>query len=284
MSKKIIVASIVLILILVIGARRSLAAYDIVPFGSARAIGLAEAVTSVVDNTNSLFYNPSAVEFISNQNILIGAKIDSNMNGYLFSYTLKISENDLIGLGMNHTLSRGTTESSSGLNIISYAHRVGDQFIIGFSGERKYVGSDGFSGYGYSGNMGFYYSPLKYISLGLAIRNIIKTNIKTGTNSEEAIPTGISMGFSMLQDNPILERICVDIAKHDVSDEELYFSGSLDMKLFFNIYLWKGWSYNPERAAVWEETFGAGIPIMDNLRIEYSNDEDSNYISLSYKM
>jgi hypothetical protein len=265
----------------------SFAEFDMDSFGSARAVGEGGAFTGVVDNINSVFYNPAAVEFDSDQNYLLGYKQNIyNASGYALSFTKKLTENDLVGFGLDNTDSSGI---SSGLMALSYARKLSEQFTLGVSAKRLYLSTSSFSGDSLSGNIGVVYHINKNISLGFVCDNLIKTNFKTGVNSEEVVLMAIAFGVSYLNDGPLLERIEVHLR---YSRDKHYTSLGLGMGLsirLFGLEIWKGYSYLGEnvipasyyyryhhslRADSWKEAIGVGFPVLDNFTVEYTNTQN----------
>ena len=279
-------------------AANSFAEFEMNSFGSARAIGEGCAYTAVTDNINSIFYNPAAAEFNSDQNYLIGYKQGiSGATGYALGFTKKLTESDLIGFGMDNTDSSG---ASNGLMALSYARKLNDQFTLGLSAKRLYLSSSSFSGDSLSGNLGLTFHMNKNVDVGLIYNNLVKTNFKTGVNSEEVVLGSIGLGISLLQDGPLVER--VDFSFSYSQDEHytgLGFDAGLVIRIF-NFRIWKGYSYlreevDPEsyydnylhssRTGPWEEAIGIGIPISNDLIVEWSNRTDNlNIFSLLYKI
>lgn len=294
MVKRTMIISILLMLILFIAVRSS-SAYDVIPFGSARALGLAGAMQAMRDNNDSMFYNPAAVNYGEGQAYSIGMLGGDWNPGHMLSYSMGITDEDVIGVGMDQCSSILSTETRSIVYVLSFAHRINAQLSVGLAAMGKSTDFSGYMGNGYSANLGLYYDVLPYLKLGMTVINAVKTDFKTGTNSSEAMPTGVALGLVVpISDNPILRNLCVDIIMHDFSASEhggtsdnMQMNIALDMRVF-DLKVWKGWSYSKydksRDRGPWVEPFGIGYSIFKGLDVEYANYGENNIYSIKYKM
>lgn len=261
------------------------------PFGSARAVGEGGGFTATIDNSNSVFYNPSCVEFDSDQNFLLGYDQGTeNAQGYVFSYTKRLSGMDVIGVGVDNN---GISGGDFGVMALSYARKLNDQFTLGISANRHYCNVEPFSGEYLGGDLGLAYHLTDTITLGLNCENLAKTNFTTKTGSEEVVLTRIRFGVSFIQEGLFVDRIDIDMMN---SRDECYNSLGMGMGLslkIFGLIIWKGYSYlqqevtpawdydkyihsNTSRSGPWEEALGVGWPVSKELMIEFTSEDKGN--------
>jgi hypothetical protein len=263
----------------------SYAAVDMERYGSAKAAGLGGNMVSAIANPDSMFYNPAAVEF-SQQHHFMGSygKYTGDITRYIYGYTYKISESSLIGLGGNSSVMTGTDESSTKVLIVSYAQKMNDSFIIGLSAGNTQFLSKRYSENGFGLDLGAYYVPLDYISLGLAFRNILKMRYRSVLGTAEVAPTGAFIGTAIAVENPLIQKMYLAVGRPDINVDNNVVNVGMEMKLF-DVDIWKGWSYDRRRYLPWVESIGIGLPLfIQNLRLEYA-DSDNNYnYSLVYEL
>lgn len=265
--------------------------------GSARAAGEGGAFIGVIDNSNSVFYNPAAVEFESDQNYLLGYKqgVD-NTNGYSFSFSKKIFAADVIAIGIDNIDSSGILNE---IVALGYGRRLNEEFTVGISAKKFRYNSSSFSGDVLSADLGLIFHSTENLSVGFVYKNFVKTNFRTSAGSEESLPSGIALGFSYIYEESIFDRLDMTLKYEQLKNYScLGFDMGLSLKLF-SFVIWKGYSYlNVEVSSPkdypmiwgndrgpWKEALGIGWPVSEDYMIEYSNFGDGlNVLSFRYKI
>jgi len=259
--------------------------------GGARAIGMGESMTAVQDNSNSIFYNPAAVEYNSSQDVLAGYYKNKSSDMYIAGYTVKLSDNDLLGIGINQIANPATIEPNT---TVSYARKINDQVNIGLS-------MTGYANSNYGGNLGIFYNPFNYLSAGLIFNGLIKGYPTANVEPQNLIPSGFILGASLINMIPYIERFNIEMGQSIINENAsiLTCNAGLDVKILNYLYIRKGWSYKdiaynglrnyfPSNYVLlpnygpWVESIGVGIPIGDFM-LEYASAAENNCLSVSYK-
>ena len=258
--------------------------------GNAKAIGMGESMTAVQDNLNSIFYNPAAVEYNSGQNVSAGYYLSQPSDIYIAGYTIKLSDNGLLGIGTNQIGNPTTIEPNT---TISYARKINDQVNIGLS-------MTGYANSNYSGKLGFYYNPFNYLAAGLIFNGLVKGYPSANVEPQNLIPSGFILGASLINTLPYVERFNIEMGQSIINENEsiLTSNAGLDLKILDYLHIRKGWSYKslnsntvhnyfpsnyfqPQNIGPWVESIGIGVRIGDFM-LEYASIAENSCLSVSY--
>ena len=175
-----------------------------------RGAGLGGAYTSISDDGSAPIYNPAGINSIVGQNI-ITANYSSSMIGLgnilYFSYIGNISDEQKIGVSFiwqgfnnlevfNYDQSKGGLYSMTYLQIgLSSALRIFHGFDAGFTAKFFYSNIDTYSINSIDADVGFIYSPLSGLRIGLTGKNFIPLGYKF-IQEKEDLPLKVQLGVS----------------------------------------------------------------------------------------
>ena len=318
MSRKMMIASIVLAVILIIG-HPSFASLSYL-FEGARPMAMGGAFVAVADDANTIFFNPAGLGLLKNAEILTAyTQSFGDVNCYKIASYYSLSDYGTLAIGGDQVNvgpipitsidENGTPETISGDNytrrvlLVSYSKNISDVFSIGISLKRyeEYFGIFSLSGSGTGSSIGILYRPAKWLSLGTNLEDYFKSKFIYGSGIEEEIPTSFASGFSI---RPTEKLVLVgEVIKRNLKATEknnLIYKAGTEIKFldwfFFRLGYQKsnyeGYpSYEPPSPDI--KTAGLGLILFNNLKMDYAykqthyaweyKDRDSHYFSLGYR-
>lgn len=214
---------------------------------SARSAALGGAFVSNVDDPNSIFYNPSSIQFVESNSISFGfLKHLLDVNSGFASYTTQFEGFGKFGFGLMYTNYGSFDEldefgNSSGsfsagdLGLVAnYSGLVRENLSYGFNLKFIYSSIYNVNSIAFAGDFGLLYNNApKQFSIGLSVLNF-GSQLKAYYNSKEKLPVDVRLGLSKkLEHTPF--RLYLEFTKINQTNNGL-FSGFNNFILGGEIY------------------------------------------------
>ena len=196
------------------------------PVISARPLGMGEAFLAIADDGNALFWNPAGLpslehhEIVSGYTDLFGIGIKNNIIGYVFP----MANNYALGFDWAHLSFEDPELGFKEDNFkLSYGHRVWKE--LSFGSALRYIATDVIldsnslgKGSGWGLDMSFLYVPVKWLRLGMVVRDVTDTEVQYDDGGSRVIdPRSFQFGTAYRP----MEDLTVAL---DV-DDQLHFGG-----------------------------------------------------------
>jgi len=226
---------------------------------SARSAAIGGAFVSNVDDPNSIFYNPSSIQFVEPNSVSFGyLKHLLDVNSGFASYTTKIKGVGKVGFGLMYTNYGSFDEldefgnasgsfSAGDLGLVAnYSGMVRENLSYGVNVKLIYSSIYNVNSVAFAGDFGLlYYDAPKQFSAGISILNV-GSQLKAYYNSKEKLPVDVRLGMSKkLEHTPF--RLYLEFTKLNQSNGgrfsdfsnfilggEIYTSSALTLRFGFN--------------------------------------------------
>jgi len=226
---------------------------------SARSAAIGGAFVSNVDDPNSIFYNPSSIQFVEPNSVSFGfLKHLLDVNSGFASYTTKITGVGKVGFGLMYTNYGNFDEldefgnasgsfSAGDLGIVAnYSSLIRENLSYGVNVKLIYSSIYNVNSVAFAGDFGLlYYDAPKQFSAGISILNV-GSQLKAYYNSKEKLPVDVRLGMSKkLEHTPF--RLYLEFTKLNQSEKgifsgfsnfilggEIYTSSALTLRFGFN--------------------------------------------------
>ncbi|MFH1710317.1 MAG: S-layer homology domain-containing protein [bacterium] len=180
----------------------------------ARPIGMGKAFVAVADDANAIFLNPAGLG--SQKNWTLSTMSSNFMNEYQYTMISGINPTPMGVFGIGYVSSRiggiagltGTSDFYNQAMVLSYGKYIGD--TLSFAGgspdlyagatakfySKGFTGAENASGSGNNLDLGFKYSPQKWMSCGLNFQNVMDASRIEGDFDPEVMPFITKFGLA----------------------------------------------------------------------------------------
>jgi len=316
MSRKMMIASIVLAVILIIG-HPSFASLSYL-FEGARPMAMGGAFVAVADDANTIFFNPAGLGLLKNAEILTAyTQSFGDVNYYKIASYYSLSDYGTLAIGGDQvnvesipiTNEYGTPETIGISNytkrilLVSFSKNINNNLSFGINLKRyeEYFEALSSSGSGHGSSIGILYRPAKWLSLGVNLEDYLRTRFVYGNNLEEGIPASMLIGFCFQPTEKVI--VATDIVKNNLARDDknnLAYKAGTEIKFMNWLFVRFGYQksnyegyppYEPPAPDI--RTAGLGLILFSKLKMDYAykqthyaweyKDRDSHYFSLGYK-
>jgi len=259
----------------------------------ARALGMGGGFVSVADDASSVYYNPAGLPRLEYQEL--SAMHMSLMEGTMYDYAAWAYPTPSLGgfglafmrLGTDDIIRRegfvetGTFGYSYSQFLVSYGRRLRGHLSAGLTLKMLYQSLDIYSDWGVGLDFGMIAEPVKHLSIGLTVRDMIPATLELNT-AEETLPITVVAGLA-LHDLALTDRIggtvSIDLEKTENRDVRVHTGAEM---VFDRAYVLRA-GYDRDNLS-----FGAGFQ-HDRFKFDYAYKvldyiDDSHRFSISYQI
>lgn len=314
MSKKIIIASIVLAIVLMDGLCSSAqgvivsTSFSNSSLASPRIIAMGGAYVAVADDANAVFLNPAGLGNSTNNDISANyGNLLADVSQQSIVGNVGLGEYGTVGFGYDLTKvnnipltdssgnSVGTSDFYSGETAISYGYPVYDWLLLGAKVRRLFSGYSGYfsdNGEGYGLGVGFLLKPAQNFNVGLMLEDIYATDFNGSDGLKEKIAKSAALGLSYrpIRDNVLLAvDLRSDNLERNADVDNISIGGEFSVVKWLKIRLGELFSKDSNENYIGSASAGLGINLFNNLNFDYAQrrssgmNVDSQYFSMGYK-
>jgi len=211
----------------------------------ARAISLGKCFSSVSDDSTSVFWNPSGMVQILQQESGLFVSWKDSFTATAVSYVYPSDKYGYFGLGIYKIENLNPSIDTENSINISYSKYIHHNLSAGITLRNLKVTKDNGSGTTFNSNFGLLYKPLKNTSLGLSIENIGNKKFNYNGyiyNTPLNFKAGITVYFVMWRERLKIENIFpIEYKDSPVAGEKVLLTWEIENnELLTHPYVYRG--------------------------------------------